>query len=65
MARHGSWDVVKISWPSTARLELVIRLVEWRVACSTCVNAGVWHVLVVLAGAWSFGALLSDDSELL
>lgn len=65
VSRHGTWYVVEVCWPSTARLELVVGFVQWSIASSAVVDAFFGHVLVVFAGAWGFGALLSDDAELL
>ncbi len=64
MSRNSAGDVVEICRPSAARLELVVCFVEWRVAAGTSVDAFLGRVLVVLAGKWSFSALLSKDAEL-
>lgn len=29
MPRHGAWDGIEECWPATARLELVVCLVQW------------------------------------
>jgi hypothetical protein len=51
--------------PSTPRVELVVRLVQRRVAAGTLVDASVWVVLVELAGTGHLGALLAENAELL
>jgi len=45
--------------PAAARLELVVCLVKRCIASGTCVHSLGGHVLVVLSGEWSFGALSS------
>jgi hypothetical protein len=64
VAGHGAGDVVKICWPSATRFELLICFVKGRVAGCACIDSFLWHVLVVFACEGSFGALLSDNSEL-
>ena len=49
MPRHRTRDVVKVRWPSTARLELVLSSVDRRIAAGASVGAGSRRVLVVLA----------------
>ena len=65
MPRHRTRDVVKVRWPSTARLELVFRGVKRCIAAYTCVDAFLGVVLVVFTGEGCFGALLAYDAELL
>ena len=55
---NGARDAVEVGWPTAARAELVSGLVQWRVASGASVDAGIWGVLVELAGAWSLGSLL-------
>ena len=50
---------VEVCWPSAARLELVVRFIEWCVTASACVNTVVRVMLVVLARPWLLGTLLS------
>lgn len=65
MACYRSWDVIEVCWPPAARLELLLRRIQRRVAGGAGIDASVRHVLVKLAGIGSFGTLLSEDSELL
>jgi len=51
--------------PPAARVELVVCLVQRRLATGALVDAGVGVVLVELAGAGHFSAFLSEDAELL
>jgi hypothetical protein len=64
MSRDCARDGVIICWPATARLELVIGFVEWRIATSACVDTRIGHMFVVFTCTWSFGAFLSKNSEL-
>lgn len=64
MSRNCARDGVIICWPATAGLEFVIGLVEWRIATSACVNSRIGHMFVVFTCTRSFGAFLSEDSEL-
>lgn len=64
MACNGTRDAVKVCRPATARLELVIGLVDWGFTPSTGVDSRLWHVLVVLSRKGGFGALLSQNTEL-
>ena len=64
MSRNSAWDVIEICRPTAARLEFVVCFVEWRIATSTRVDACFGHMLVILAGKWSFSALLSKNAEL-
>lgn len=50
---------VEVCWPAAARLELVVRLVEWRITAGAGVDTVVWLVLVVFTSSWRLGALLS------
>jgi len=61
----GSRESVKERRPAATRLELVLRLVQRCVASGTCVHSLGGQVLVVLSGEWGFGALSSEDTELL
>lgn len=65
VADDGAGNAVKVGRPTAARVELVGRLVERRVAPGTCIDTRIWRVLVVLASAWAFGALFAEDAELL
>jgi hypothetical protein len=58
-------DIIEVCGPSAARLELVGSFVERGVAASAGIDASIRHVLVIYTGAGSFGALLSEDAELL
>jgi hypothetical protein len=51
--------------PAAARVELVVGLVQWRVAAGARVDAGVGVVLVEFAGAGGLGAFFAQDAELL
>lgn len=64
MPGHSTWDVVEICWPPTARLELVVCLVEWCIAACAGVYSCLWGVFVIFASTWCFSALLSQDSKL-
>lgn len=59
-ARHG----VEEGGPAAARLELVRRLVQRRVAAGARVDAGAGGVFVVGAGEGGLGALFAEDAEL-
>ena len=65
MACYCAWDVVKVCWPSAARLELVLCRVQRCVAGSASVDATLRHVFVKFAGVGGFGSLMSEDAELL
>ena len=65
MARHGAGDAVKVCWPATARLELVVGLVQRRLTAGAGVDTRVGEELVVLAREGRLGALLPEDAELL
>lgn len=65
MPRHRTRERIEEGGPSTSGLELVVRAVERRVAGGAVVDAGAGHVLVVFAGEGGFGALPTDDTELL
>jgi hypothetical protein len=58
-------DIIEVRGPSATRLELVGSFVERGVAAGASIDASIGHVLVVYTGAGSFGALLSEDAELL
>ena len=60
----GAGNVVVVRGPAAAGLELMVGFVERRVAGSAGVDALVGHVLVVLAGEGGFGALFTNDAEL-
>lgn len=64
VSRHSSWNRIEEGGPSTARLELVVGLVERGVASSAGICTFVWVVLVVFAGEWCFCAFLSKDAKL-
>lgn len=64
VAHHGAGDGIVVGRPAAARLELVVRLVEGRVAAGAVVGARVGAVLVILAGAGALGALFAEDAEL-
>lgn len=65
VSRHSAWNRIEEGRPSAARLELVVRLVEGRVAASASVGALLGVVLVIFAGKGGFGALLAQNAELL
>jgi hypothetical protein len=58
-------DVIEVCRPSAARLELVGSFVKRGIAGGAGIDASIGHVLVVYTGSGSFGALLSEDAELL
>ena len=64
VSRHGAWDVVEVCRPSTARLEFVVCLVEWRIAGGAGIDSLFRHMLVIFSGEWSFSALFAEDAEL-
>jgi hypothetical protein len=71
-AETGVWSLsdgagygIPECWPAASRVELVVCLVERRVAAGALVDAGVGVVLVVGAGARHFGALLTENAKLL
>jgi hypothetical protein len=64
MSRHSAWNGIEVRGPTTARLELVVRFVERRIAACAGIDSSIGHVLVVFTGAWGFGAFFSEDSEL-
>lgn len=61
---HRSWHGVEESRPPAARLKLVIRCIEWRVAARASIHAFVRMVLVIFSGEGRFGALLSKNAKL-
>jgi hypothetical protein len=64
MTSDRAWDAVKVRWPSTARLEFVVGLVQWCFTACACVDTLLWIVLVELSRAWWLGALFPEDAEL-
>jgi len=60
----GTGDAVKVGRPTTAGLELMVCLVQRRIATCARVDSMIRGELIVLSGEWSFGALLSQNSEL-
>lgn len=58
-------QAVEVGRPPTARLELVVGLVQRRIATSTAVHALGGVVLVILPGSRRLSALLPENSELL
>lgn len=65
MSRHRAGNCVEESWPSASALELRIGCVQWRLAGGTGVYTLLRVMLIVFAAVGRFGALLSDDAELL
>ena len=65
MAGDGAGDAVEVRGPATAGLEFVVGLVQRCVAGGAGVDARRRLVLVVLACEGGFGALFSEDAELL
>lgn len=65
VARHGAGDAVVVGRPAATRAELVVGLVQGRLAPGAGVHARRGLVLVVLARAGGLGALLAEDAELL
>lgn len=64
MAHDGARDAVEVGGPAAAALELVVRLVQRRVAAGARVDARVRVVLVVGAAAGRLRALFAEDAEL-
>jgi hypothetical protein len=71
-AQAGIWSLansarycVPKGRPSTARVKLVVRLVERCIAAGARIHARIGVVLVVCARAGHFCALLTEDAELL
>jgi len=64
VSRHCARDGIEICRPTAARLELVVCLVERRIAASAGVDTLLGHVLVIFSCSWSFGTLLSENPEL-
>jgi len=65
MSRHCTWYSVVERRPSTSALELLLGGVERRLAASAGVDTGRRGVLVVLAAERGFGALFTENAELL
>ena len=65
VASHGSRNVVEVRRPAAARLELLLRSVQWRVAGCAGVDAAFRHVFVKFAGKGGLGSLLPEDAELI
>lgn len=63
--RHRTRDTIKVCWPAAPGLELVVCLVEGRIAGRAGVDAVAGHVLIIFAGEWSLSSLFADDTELL
>jgi hypothetical protein len=63
--RHGARNTVEIGRPAAAGLELVVGLVQRRVAACTGVDAFRRGVLVIFAGEWCLCTLFSQNTELL
>ena len=58
-------DTVKVGRPAAAGAELVVGLVQRRIASGAGVDALLWVVLVKLASSGSLCTLLPQDAELL
>ena len=65
MPRHCARHSVIERRPSTSALELLLGGVERRLAASAGVDTGRRGVLVVLAAERGFGALFTENAELL
>lgn len=65
MAGDGPRDAIKVCWPSTPRLELVVGLVNGSAAPGAGIDALLRIMLVELPGARSLSALLPQNTELL
>ena len=65
VSRYSTRDAVKVGWPSTTRLELVIGLVKRCMASGTSINSLFRIVLVEFAGARSLSSLFSQNAKLL
>lgn len=57
-------DAIKICRPTAARVELVRRLVERRIACSAGVGTLLGVVLIKLSSAGGLSSLFSENPEL-
>lgn len=62
--RHGPGNAVEVGRPAAARVELVRGVVQGRVAPGAGVDACGGVVLVELASAGRFCALLAEDAKL-
>lgn len=57
--RHRAGDAVKVRGPAASRLELVVCLVQGRVAPGAGVHSGRGHVFVIFAREGGFGAFFA------
>ncbi len=64
MTGDSTRDVIKVSRPATARLELVVGLIKGRIASGASVDARPREKLVKFVRARGLCALLSKDAEL-
>jgi hypothetical protein len=62
---HSPRNRVKVCRPSTARLELVVGGVKWRIATGAIVDALGWVVGIIFPCAGTLGTLFAEDAELL
>ena len=62
---HCARYTVEVRRPTTAGLEFVSRLVQRGIAGRAGIYAFLRRMLVVFASEWCFGALFSQDTELL
>lgn len=64
VSSYSTRDGIKVCWPSTARFELVIGSIKWRIATSTIVDAFGRVVGIVFTGASALSTLLTENAEL-
>jgi hypothetical protein len=64
MPRHGTRDAVKVRGPPATALELMVGLIERRLAGGARVDARVRVMLVEFVGEGRLGALFAEDAEL-
>lgn len=65
MSLHGAGDGVKVGWPATAGLELVVGRVERGIAASAGIDTLGRVMRIVFSCARALGALLTENTELL
>jgi hypothetical protein len=65
MSGHSPRNGVEVCRPSTARLELVVSSVKWRIATGAFVDALGWVVGIIFPCAGTLGTLFAENAELL
>lgn len=65
VSRHRTGNRIEVGGPTTAGFELMRRLVQRRITAGAAVDTLGGIVRIIFAGARTFGALFTENSELL